>query len=160
MASLRPVLLARSALDWMPSRVNSLYSDVGAWSGKFRPVMDEIESDEALRFYQFLNYLDGSSFGTGPIDEFVVAMSRLSSYMRNQNSRETQAREMRELDAINGEKGNSIKTVLEVSTVIMRKRRKFFCTGEVKEPIINNKIICKLSLGVPIAEIGALLVQE
>lgn len=27
--------------------------------------MDEIESDEALRFYQFLNYLDGSSFGTG-----------------------------------------------------------------------------------------------
>lgn len=30
-----------------------------------RPVMDEIESDEALRFYQFLNYLDGSSFGTG-----------------------------------------------------------------------------------------------
>lgn len=27
--------------------------------------MDEIESDEALRFYQFLNYLDGGSFGTG-----------------------------------------------------------------------------------------------
>lgn len=27
--------------------------------------MDEIESDEALRFYQFLNYLDGASFGTG-----------------------------------------------------------------------------------------------
>lgn len=30
-----PVLVARSSLDWMPSRVNSLYSDVGAWSGKF-----------------------------------------------------------------------------------------------------------------------------
>lgn len=27
--------------------------------------MDEMESDEALRFYQFLNYLDGGSFGTG-----------------------------------------------------------------------------------------------
>lgn len=40
--------------------------------------------------------------------------------------------------------GNSIKTVLEVSTLIMRKKRKFFCTGEVKEPIVNNKIICKV----------------
>lgn len=29
--------------------------------------MDEMESDEALRFYQFLNYLDGGSFGTGKI---------------------------------------------------------------------------------------------
>lgn len=40
--------------------------------------------------------------------------------------------------------GNSIKTVLEVSTVIMRKKRKFFCTSEVKEPIVSNKIICKV----------------
>ncbi|XP_047524421.1 uncharacterized protein LOC125062484 [Pieris napi] len=150
-ASLHPVLVARSSLDWMPSRVNSLYSDVGAWSGKFRPVMDEIESDEALRFYQFLNYLDGGSFGTGPIDEFVDAMNRLATYMKQQNSRETQVRGMRELEAINGEKGNSIKTVLEISTVIMRKKRKFFCTGEVKEPIVNNKIICKDRILLPIA---------
>lgn len=89
--------------------------------------------------------------------------------MKQQNSRETQVRGMRELEAINGEKGkkcdilnstsnfrngiwilylsisgNSIKTVLEISTVIMRKKRKFFCTGEVKEPIVNNKIICKV----------------
>ncbi|XP_073950243.1 uncharacterized protein [Choristoneura fumiferana] len=149
--TLHPILVARASMDWMPSRVNSLYSDVGAWSGKFRPVMDEIESDEALRFYQFLNYLDGASFGTGPIDEFVEAMYRLASYMKQQNSRETQARGMRELEAINGEKGNSIKTVLEVSTVIMRKKRKFFCTGEVKEPIVNNKIICKDRILLPIA---------
>lgn len=72
------------------------------------------------------------------------AMNRLATYMKQQNSRETQVRGMRELEAINGEKGNSIKTVLEVSTVIMRKKRKFFCTGEVKEPIVNNKIICKV----------------
>lgn len=129
--------------------------------------MDEMESDEALRFYQFLNYLDGGSFGTGkiillsvirpnidfvlnyfvilgPIDEFVDAMNRLSNTMKQLNSRETQARGLRELTAINGEKGNSIKTVLEISTVIVRKKRKFFCTGEVKEPIVNNKIICKV----------------
>ncbi|KOB53559.1 Uncharacterized protein OBRU01_25951, partial [Operophtera brumata] len=62
-------------------------------------------------------------------------MYRLANYMKQQNSRETQARGMRELEAINGDKGNSIKTVLEVSTIIMRKKRKFFCTGEVKEPI-------------------------
>lgn len=98
--------------------------------------MDEIESDEALRFYQFLNYLDGGSFGTGkkiinlnkhitnkllylyimnfltgPIDEFVDAMSRLASYMKQQNSRETQVRGMRELEAINGEKGNIVRVV-------------------------------------------------
>lgn len=36
-----------------------------------RPVMDEIESDEALRFYQFLNYLDGGSFGTGRYYYFI-----------------------------------------------------------------------------------------
>lgn len=82
----------------------------------------------------------------GPIDEFVDAMYRLANYMKQQNSRETQARGMRELEAINGEKGNSIKTVLEISTVIMRKKRKFFCTGEVKEPIVNNKIICKVRI--------------
>lgn len=42
---------------------------------------------------------------SGPIDEFVDAMYRLSNYMKQQNSRETQARGMRELEAINGEKG-------------------------------------------------------
>lgn len=45
-------------------------------------------------------------FFLGPIDEFVDAMYRLANYMKQQNSRETQARGMRELDAINGEKGN------------------------------------------------------
>ncbi|VVC86280.1 unnamed protein product [Leptidea sinapis] len=33
----------------------------------------------------------------------------------------------------------------------MRKKRKFFCTGEVKEPIVNNKIICKDRILLPIA---------
>lgn len=28
----------------------------------------------------------------------------------------------------------------------MRKKRKFFCTGEVKEPIVDNKIICKVGI--------------
>lgn len=42
---------------------------------------------------------------SGPIDEFVDAMYRLASYMKQQNSRETQVRGMRELEAINGEKG-------------------------------------------------------
>lgn len=32
-------------------------------------------------------------------------MGRLANYMKQQNSRETQARGMRELEAINGEKG-------------------------------------------------------
>lgn len=38
--------------------------------------MDEMESDEALRFYQFLNYLDGGSFGTGR----VYCWQRIYSY--------------------------------------------------------------------------------
>ena len=42
---------------------------------------------------------------SGPIDEFVDAMNRLATYMKQQNSRETQVRGMRELEAINGEKG-------------------------------------------------------
>lgn len=43
----------------------------------------------------------------GPIDEFVSAMLRLSGFMKQLNSRETQARGMRELEAINGGKGES-----------------------------------------------------
>lgn len=42
----------------------------------------------------------------GPIDEFVEAMHRLTNYMKQQNSKETQARGMRELQAINGDKGD------------------------------------------------------
>lgn len=51
---------------------------------------------------------------SGPIDEFVDAMGRLANYMKQQNSRETQARGMRELEAINGEKGN-ITSELNIS---------------------------------------------
>lgn len=42
--------------------------------------MDEMESDEALRFYQFLNYLDGGSFGTGKI--YSIFFIQLYIYLK------------------------------------------------------------------------------
>lgn len=48
---------------------------------------------------------DFNFLSVGPIDEFVEAMNRLATYMKQQNSKETQTRGMRELEAINGEKG-------------------------------------------------------
>lgn len=43
-------------------------------------------------------------------------MNRLATYMKQQNSRETQVRGMRELEAINGEKG-SVTVVYFCQTV-------------------------------------------
>lgn len=44
-------------------------------------------------------------------------MYRLANYMKQQNSRETQARGMRELEAINGEKGKNIISKINMTKV-------------------------------------------
>lgn len=53
----------------------------------------------------------------GPIDEFVEAMYRLANIMKQQNSRETQVRGMRELEAINGEKGKILNEIINNSYI-------------------------------------------